>query len=197
MRSWRTAIPKNDIDFISLAARVLHHGFAETRRANVEFARFEMRSRKYPTSAAAEEANWRTQDVIENAVQLVPLRTAAKASRPVGGGAPGKCSRCFFSTLSASESPDAFRHPCLLRAEPRSAAERRARDDSGGSNTLARKKPTVAFTLRDLNGTPFFISIVTSRVSPRPVPLRFMAEPASGWRDASSCIFGLYLMGFI
>lgn len=33
---------------------------------------------------------------------------------------------------------------------------------TGACNSLAGKKPTVAFTLRDLNGNPFSISILTS-----------------------------------
>lgn len=61
-----------------------------------------MPSRKNPSSAAPEETIGRVQEVIEIAVQLAPLRTAAEAHRPVGSAASGRRSRCVFSTLSAS-----------------------------------------------------------------------------------------------
>lgn len=74
----------------------------KARRANVEFARFEMRSRKNPSSAAAKATIRRTQGAIEIAVQSAPLRTAAEAHGLVGNAASGQSLQSVFSTLSAS-----------------------------------------------------------------------------------------------
>jgi len=115
-----------------------------------------MRSRKYPTSAAAEDTIGRTQDVIEIAVQLAPMRTATEAYWPVGSGASGRCSRCVFSTLSTSEPPGAFRNPCLLRAEPRSAAGRRARNDNGGLQQSGGKEAHRRFHAEGSQRQPVF-----------------------------------------
>ncbi len=54
-----------------------------------EVARLEMRSRKSPTSVAAEETIGRTQDAIKIGVHFAPLQTVAEAHRPVAGSASG------------------------------------------------------------------------------------------------------------
>jgi len=72
-----------------------------------------MRSRKSPTSVAAEETIGRTQDTIGIAVQRALLLTGVEVRRLVGGALSGRRSSCGTSPLLASARREAALGPLV------------------------------------------------------------------------------------